>query len=464
MERLAGLRQRGAVFGLCTLSLWHAVPAAAEPLRLNDRTPDWLDLSGSERYRVEVMDNSFRAVDPGSDQMTTSKFLLHAEVRGKHWFAGAELQDSRAWWHDDRSLLGTDDVNAGEPLQAYLGYRGQDLLDAGDKWSVRAGRLTLHMGNKRIVGRNTYRNTINGFRGALIDWRRSSGAGVQAFCAAVQERQPNVTERDRLRDNDVKLDEDNFDAVFCGVEASGIAIGNEVFADAYLVSLDESDRKDFPSLNRDLMTAGIRLEDDKGPWRYELEAAFQWGDSRYTLFASDRDDLDHRAWLVHAELSRVLDRPGEPRFYLKYDYATGDEDPTDGDQDRYDPLFAARRRDFGLLGLYGPFFHSNLHSFALVAETCPVAGLKVSAAYRPAWLAEKRDIFVAGALVDRDGNSGDFLGHHGDIRLDWEVLPEQLTISGGVAYLDKGEFLRDAPNAPDNGDTVYGFSQFELKF
>ena len=34
----------------------------------------------------------------------------------------------------------------------------------------------------------------------------------------------------------------------------------------------------------------------------------------------------------------------------------------------------------------------------------------------------------------------------------------------GVAYLNKGEFLKDAPRAPDNGDTIYGVSQLTLNF
>jgi hypothetical protein len=44
------------------------------------------------------------------------------------------------------------------------------------------------------------------------------------------------------------------------------------------------------------------------------------------------------------------------------------------------------------------------------------------------------------------------------------VIPRQLTLMFGAAWLNKGEFLKDAPLAPDNGDTIYGVTQFILRF
>ena len=73
-------------------------------------------------------------------------------------------------------------------------------------------------------------------------------------------------------------------------------------------------------------------------------------------------------------------------------------------------------------------------------------------------------MFFGSGLVDLRGRSGDFLGHQFDLRVDWAVLPERLSLMFGLAYLDKGEFLKNAPLAPDNGDTVYGVGQFTLRF
>ena len=132
--------------------------------------------------------------------------------------------------------------------------------------------------------------------------------------------------------------------------------------------------------------------------------------------------------------------------------------------ERFDTLFAARSRDFGLLGLFGPFFYTNINSPAVGVKFNASHNIAVESFYRPAWLAEKRDIFLGGGLVDRSGNSGDFIGHQFHVRTDWTVLPQRLSLMFGLGYLNKGEFLKDAPRAPDNGDTIYGVCQFTLYF
>ena len=407
-----------------------------------------------------MMDNTFRPVDPGFDQMTTSRFLLAAEATGKRWFAGAELQDSRAWWHDEKTPVGTADVNAGEFLQAFLGLRLKSVFAVDDELALQAGRMTLSMGNSRIVARNGYRNTINGFAGVRLAWRGAGGARLQAFYTQPLERLPDIRNREALRDNDVENDQSTNDRVLW----ARFPWAAEVAGDLYLVGFDETDRPSLPARKRQHYTVGGRLYDTTGIWQWELEAAWQWGESRATPLPEDTDDLDHRAALVHAEVSRSFDTSWSPRLILKYNYASGDSDPTDGKMERFDTLFAARRRDFGLLGIFGPLFYSNLHSPALGVIAKPTANLTLESFYRPAWLAEQRDIFIGGGLVDRTGGSGDFIGHQFDLRVDWDVLPRRLSLMFGIAYLDKGEFLKDAPRAPDNGDTIYGVSQFTLRF
>ncbi len=450
---------------LLSLLVLLASPVAAEPWRLqNQNVPEWLSLSGQQRYRVEVMDNTFRAVDPGFDQMTSSRLLLAAEAKGEHWFVGAELQDSRAWWHDDRTPVGTDDVNAGEFLQAYVGLRDKDVFVAGDELALYAGRMTLNMGASRIVARNGYRNTINGFAGVRLAWQGAGGSRVQAFYTLPMERLPDVTDRDALRDNEIENDQSTRDRVLWGIEAARLAVDDERLADLYLVGFKEDGRPSVPVRERDHLTLGGRFYDERGPWQWEIEAAWQWGSARGTILPEDTDKLDQEAWLLHLEVSHVFDGPAHLRLYAKYNYASGDSDPTDDKLERFDTLFAARRRDFGLLGLYGPFFFSNISSPAVGLKMQLAPSLKFETSYRPAWLAEKRDFFVGSGIRDRSGRSGDFIGHQFDARVDWELLPGQLTLMFGAAYLNKGEFLKDAPLAPDNGDTVYGVTQFILKF
>ena len=442
-----------------------ACSTQADPWRLQDQVDaDWLTVSGEGRYRVEVMDDTFRPVDPGDDQMTTSRLLLAAEARGETFYTGFELQDSRAWWHDERTPVSTADVNAGEFLQAYVGARVEDLLSDGDELRLKAGRMDISMGNKRIVARNGYRNTINGFLGGQLDWRGAGGERIQAFYTRPLERLPDNRDRDALRDNEVENDQSTSGRVLWGLELSNYPLTDEARWDGYLVGFDESDRPSLPARKRDHLTLGGRLYDFTGPWQWEIEAAWQWGEARATPLASDTDDLDHRAGLLHAEVSYGFADSYATRLFLKYDYATGDSDPTDGKSERFDTLFAARSRDFGLLGIFGPLFYSNLNSPAVGVKMRPSNRVRLEAFYRPAWLAEKRSTMIGAPLVDRSGESGSFVGHQYHIRADWDVIPGQISLMAGAGYLDKGEFLQDAPRAPDNGDTVLGVAQVTLKF
>ena len=84
--------------------------------------------------------------------------------------------------------------------------------------------------------------------------------------------------------------------------------------------------------------------------------------------------------------------------------------------------------------------------------------------YRAAWLASGKDALVTTAVRDRTGESGTFVGHQLEFAVRWALLPGNLLIEAGGAWLAKGEFLKQAPHAPPGADTIYGYSQVVLFF
>ena len=419
--------------------------------------PDWFSISGSFRLRYESMDNTFRLVGPGQDELLLSRLLVHAQINGERFYGGFELQDSRAWLEQDLTPVGTDDVNALEPLRAYVGYRNEQV-------DIQVGRLTMDVGSRRLVSRNRMRNTINSFTGVRARWSRPGGVGLQAFLTMPVARLPNNLERDRLRNNEFELDQEHWERILWGLHASDVRIGNRLDTEWFLYGIREKDRPSLPTRNRDFLTAGFRARKTGDVWAHELETAIQHGKSRASALPTDTTDLDHRAWFIHAEASRKLRGSWEPRVIFRFDYASGDEDPDDGKFNRFDTLYGDRRWEFGPTGIYGALTRSNILSPGIALRTKPGPSMDLRIDYRPAWLASDRDFMPTAALRDRDGNSGSFIGHQADLRWRWWSRSRNLTVDFTAAYLWKGEFLKNAPGAASPSNTAYAYISTVMAF
>ena len=420
-------------------------------------SPDRLSVSGSFRLRYESMKNTFRRVGPDQDELLVSRLLVHARATGDRFYVGFELLDSRAWLDRDLTPVGTDDVNALEPLQAYFGYRNDDL-------DIQVGRITMDVGSRRLVARNRTRNTINSFSGVRVRWSMPGTVGLDAFLTMPIDRLPNNLGRDRLRGNEFELDEEYRERIFWGLHVSDLELSSGFDTEAYLIGLREQDRPGTPTRNRDFVTAGLRMHHSGDVWACEFETAIQHGTSRASTLPIDNADLDHRAWFAHAEVSRKLQGSWEPRVIFRFDYASGDEDPDDGEFNRFDTLYGARRFDFGPTGIYGAFARSNILSPGIALRTKPGPSTDFQIDYRPAWLASKRDVMPTAALRDSDGLSGSFIGHQVDLRWRWWPGWRNLTVDFTAAYLWKGEFLENAPGALPYSNTAYAYLSTAIAF
>lgn len=420
-------------------------------------TPASLSFTGSYRLRYEHMDNTFRVVGPGQDELLVSRLRLHARAAGVRFYGGVEIEDARAWLDRDLTPVGADDVNALEPLQAYAGYKTDNV-------DVQVGRMTMDVGSRRFVARNRTRNTTNAFTGINALWSLPEDRGLQLFLTMPVARLPNNTERDRLRGNEFELDQEHPERVFWGAYLSRVRFSGDLDTDWYLFGIHEKDRPSLPTRDRDFLTAGLRIRKATDSWALEFEAALQSGTTRATASPADVTDLDHRAWFAHAEWSRDLAGRWEPSLILRLDYASGDDDPDDNDFNRFDTLFGARRWEFGVTGIYGVFARSNIVSPGIGLRMKPDPAFDVRVDYRPGWLASDRDFLSTAALRDRDGNSGSFIGHQLEARLRWVPPTGHWSVDFSTAYLSKGEFLENAPLAPPGDHVFYWYFGAGLSF
>jgi hypothetical protein len=129
---------------------------------------------------------------------------------------------------------------------------------------------------------------------------------------------------------------------------------------------------------------------------------------------------------------------------LPYDFASGDGDPKDAQQGRFDPLFGARRFDLGVTGLFGPLARANLNSPGVRLDVRGGTLVEAHVLYRLAWLASGTDTWVAAGIRDASGASGDFVGQLVDGRLRLHLQPRVVMLELGAAALARGRFATDA--------------------
>ncbi len=424
------------------------------------------ELDGTLRVRFEALDETYRTREDRSDRLLVERLLVHGKLHAGPFTLGLELADSRAMLHDEATPLGTDDVNALEPQQIYLDLVRTDALRRGDRLELRAGRITIDAGSRRLVARNRFRNTINTFSGLHATWYGVRGAQVQAFAVLPHQRQPS--DREGLEDGEFEFDSADFDTRFWGLFVTRDVGRAEIRAEGYVLGLHEDDTPAISTRDRNLVTTGLRLwkPSRAGAWDFELETAVQSGTSRANPSATR--DLDHFASFVHVQVGRSLRTSWPLRLVAQFDRASGDDGPDDGDQGRFDTLFGARRFEFGPTGIYGAFARANVLSpGGRVQWRAPHEHSILDRgffAYRAVWLASETDAWTTAGLRDPSGGAGGFLGHQVEMRVRMRVPAWPVRVELGGAALFEGDFPRRVRGEGDARRPLYGYAQTTLDF
>lgn len=436
--------------------------AAAGPWTLHDAVgaSHKLKLSGSFRTRYETLTGQFRPGLDDDDDILLFRTTLFAEYDFGPIRIGGELYDSRAYDVDPGSPVSNNEVNALEPAQLYIGVDLGEALGAGSATAVDAGRFTMELASGRLVTKENFRNTTNGFTGARLSWTGKGKQNVTLFATMPQIRRPE--DKASILDNEVEWDDESSDYIFYGGVATLPKLVGPASFDVYFMALEEDDPGGRATRNRHLYTPGARLllAPHPGGWDYEFEAAYQFGHIRAST-AADAVRQDVSAGFVHAEVGRTFGGDFSPRLSAELDYASGDG--SGGKYGRFDTLFGSRTSDFGPTSTYGPLGRANIISPRLTLETArgPWDSLL---SYRAAWLASRSDSFASTGVRDPAGQSGHFAAHQVEVRVRRWLVKDLLRAELGGAALIDGEFLERAPNATGHGDTLYGYSALQLTF
>lgn len=426
--------------------------AAEGPWRLNDalELDQGFSLGGVQRTRYEHISDNVQPGTSPNDQVVAIRTLLNAQYRRGGFSSQLELMDARQELADEDSVLGNGTVNALSILQANVGYS----FGSENNTNVRFGRFSEDWGSRRLMARNRFRNTINAFDGLVVHHQGSAGSETRFMASQVVRRLP--ADKPSLLDNEYEGDESSAAQRFYGVHTTLPELFSNLTTEFYFYALREKDSSDVRTRNRRINTAGFRLRSaaTPGAYNFEIESVVQNGERRASTAATDVSDLDHRAYFQYLMLGYSFDVPSRLRLMLEFDYASGDSDPFDQDNERFDSLFGPTTFEFGVVGLYNPFNRSNLMTPGLRLEANPMENVGVMASYRHFWLAEEKDSWGRTGLRDVTGDSGSYLGQHLQLRIRWDIFPGNLRI-------ETGAILLQAKNLSDNNaDYFYVGSTF----
>ena len=417
--------------------------AAEAPWRIQDALapPEGFSIGLVHGSRFESISDNPRAGSSPDDSMIIQRTILDARYRSGGVEAQLELYDARQQLADDDAVVTNSVINAREVLQATLTF---DLPRNG---SVRFGRLTTDWGSRRFLARNRFRNAINTFDG--VEWIQplENGAVMRLFGSQVIRRLPS--DHIGLLDNERIKDESSSAQRFYAANLSLPRSSTPFLIDLNLFSLREKDSPRVQTRNRNIHSAGFRLRKPaaSGEFDFELESLLQFGDSRASSSAADSSDLDHRAFFQYAAVGYSF--PNSLRAVLEIDYASGDEDPFDLENGRFDSLFGVGTPEFGVVGMYQPFSRSNIVTPGIRLFADPRPDLNVMVSWRHFWLEEARDTWGKTRLRDVTGETDSYLGQHLEFRVRWDVIPGNLRLDTGAIFLN-AEGLSDK-------NTRYGF-------
>lgn len=436
-----------ALLGIATQSV-----AADAPWRLNDALglPEGFSLSGTHRTRMEALSNNVRLGTSKNDEILTFQTFLNARYEKDAFGVQVELIDVRQALADTDSILDSSTINVLDIQQANVSYR----FGASQNSSVKFGRFSADYGSRRFIARHRFGNAPNAFDG--IEFQRHGESGYDLRLMATQPVRRLPTNRADILDNERESDKSSSGLRLYAAYLTLPELREDISLDLFGFALREHDTAKVNTRNREHDTVGFRLY--RAPaveqTNFEVESAYQSGTRRGSTSPFDIIDLDHQAFYQYLMYGYSLPGLSRTRVMLEYSYASGDKDPFDTNSESFDSLFGVTTFEFGPTGIYGVIDRHNISSPGIRVVTYPKSGVEVMLSYRHFWLAQARDSFGRTGRQDTSGNTNDYMGQHLEARVRWDVIPGNLRLESG------GAWLRTKNLADDNTLFAYAAATF----
>jgi hypothetical protein len=424
-----------------------------------------------DRVRFEARENTFDFND-SVDALTDDSFLLQrfrigAAFKATDWLKiYAQAQDTREFFSERPNIPGALGAEGDDTFDLRQGY-----IQLGPKeWNVTAGRQTLAYGDERLVGISDWNNFGRTFDAIKLHFESGKTTSLDLFASTVV-----VIDRHSFDTSDLfNGDELHRDLVFSGIYYTTGAL-EPVTLDLYALGLDQAKGNDAnlegslalppagstggnPLARTDFVTLGMRIKGDPkklGGFEYEGEFAFQTGEVA---------DLDLTAFALHVGFGYNVDCPWKPRIFGEYNFATGDDDPTDGDDGTFQNLFPTNHKFYGYMDL---FSWQNIHNPELSLRVKSTDQFTVQLDGHGFWLANTNDAWYRANGLTRvrpvtpaARNADGYAGSEIDLTVIYQPV-KCLALQAGYSHFFAGNYLK-ATGANDDAD--FGYVQALISF
>lgn len=433
----------------------------------------WLDVGLEHRSRYEYRENDYRfwtKTDPEKNTSTKEyrpdpNNLLLMRTRaylGVHDIldplrAVVEFQDSRSY--NDLYEKSTNDVNEFELIQGYGELYFKNALGFNRPISIRGGRQTLELLDRRLLAANEFRNTTNNFEGVRVRFgKKQNDWDLDTFA---------VQPIERLKYKFDRPDEKTW--IYGGVLS--IKNWSDYFTlQPYFIGRKQNGDLSNPQQSqrlpdKDIYAPGLRVYGVIGDtgWDFDADINKQFG--RSGALKTNKKGIttqtmqQHSALAYDIEVGYSPDLEWKPRFSVFYGYGSGDKNPNDNINQKFDAFYGFNqpwsRNDY--------FSWDNIHAPKGRIQFSPYKDVKVETGYNAYWLDSQTAPWERANLQDKTGKSGSFLGHEFDIRLLHKLNP-YVEWSTSYAYFSPGDFTRKQNKEPNGPFTsqASNFFYFEV--
>lgn len=393
---------------------------------------DWLDAGFDYRVRYELRDGDIRRNRLISDNnflLRTRAYIGIRNIIDPFRFA-VEFEDARAYNSD--FPRDNRDWNKFELIQTYGELYFKDALGKDDLGNdrplrIRGGRMAWEAVDRRLFGNNQWRNTTNNFEGFRVTLGREA----------------NDWELDAWGLQPVIRDIDDFDGRnkgqwFYGAVGHWRKWSDVITIQPYIMGLKQ-DSRNGRQAERDIYSPGIRVYGvlPQTNIDYDLGAIYQFG----------RDDGQKKsAWSYLIELGYTFKHDWKPRLSAFYGFVSGDRNPNDNVNNRFERFFGFARP----WSLDDYLVMENVKAPKIVFEFSPHKDVSIDGGYSWFWLASDTDRFNNLLSVstpttlnrDRTGQSGDFLGQSINARINYKLAP-LIDTTVGYSHWMNGAFVKN---------------------